>query len=131
LHLTEVSDHRAAAANRAVGLEEAPARTAPAAPPAAKATSEPPASPFAVVMGETPVAAAADAKSSLEATVERLDALGARDFRLIDSEVPGEFYCSCAVREGRVTRRFESEAASRGAAVADLLAQVETCRGVR
>jgi hypothetical protein len=133
-HLDETSDHRYAGANRAIGLEETRVAVAPAAPPAAKSTDEPLKTPFRRVDDEPPAApeAKAAASGSWETAVAKLGALGASDVRAATGEVPGEFYCTCTLREGgRVTRRFESEAATKAAAAADLLAQVEACRDAR
>lgn len=70
---------------------------------------------------------------SWEASLEKLNALGIRDFHLTNSDVPGQFYFSCNLPEnGRnVTRRFEAEAATPVAAAEDVLQQVLACQAAR
>jgi hypothetical protein len=133
------SDHRGAAANRAVGLDHSvvprervpsPASNDIAISPDVFALADiaPPVTATAATKAAvTAPAAGASSSAGWEETVARLNGHGIREFHLTNGEVPGEFHFSCAIYErGRsVTRRFEAEGASPAEAAEDVLQQVE------
>ena len=117
------SDHRGAAANRAVHLDAGN----PVSPIEGASMTAPPASVFAVEDAiRSPVESADGVIASWENVVTKLTDLGVRDFHLTNGDVPGEFHFSCSLRESSgVTRRFEAEGKTSAAAADDVSRQVE------
>jgi hypothetical protein len=111
--IAPTSDHRGAAANMAVGLDDRPA-----------ANAAPPAEPFARTRPAATAPAARD--TGYEEIVAKLRSLGVERVALAQGELPGEVHVSCGYGAGGfVRRRFEAEAESPEAAAAEVLAQVE------